>query len=188
MTQIKMNKTVYVQPYNVEPVSIAIDGQRLPAVIESDTIQYCVKYCFVIISIIFCLPIIICDLSYATTYKGCLSQKINTMEISMYDYLLVNSIYCIISLLLCIITITCIDLETTTNTNIYNSSFYEMIGKINAIFNIVWTCIGAVIFWAYLNLNVEECSNSESVGNYLKISIIIKIIISFIQLINICNK
>jgi len=183
MTKIKMNETVvYVQPCNVEPVVIEIDGQRLPADIESDTIQYCVKYCFVIINIIFCLPIIICDLSYATTYKGCLSQTTNTMEISMYDYLLVNSIYCIISLLLFIIAITCIDLETT---NIHNNSFYEMIGKINAIFNIVWTCIGAVIFWAYLNLTVEECSNSESVGNYLKISIIIKIIISFIQLINI---
>jgi hypothetical protein len=60
-----------------------------------------------------------------------------------------------------------------------------MIGKINAAFNIIWTCIGAVIFWAYLNK--RECSND--VDNYLKISLIIKLIVVFIQLItNSCNK
>ncbi len=182
---IEDNKFIYVEPYNVEPVVMTIKGERLPQDIALDSnirIQRSVKCCFISVFMMCCFPIIICDLYYANTYGNCLSQTTVTMEISMYEYLIFNSIYSIISLFMTIITISLVDAETTTITD---NCLFKMIGKINIAFNIIWTCIGAVIFWAYFNK--RECSND--VDNYLKISLIIKLIVVFIQLItNSCNK
>lgn len=182
---IEDNKFIYADPCYVEPTIITIEGERMAQDIALDNnirIQRNVKCCFISVFMMCCFPIIICDLYYANTYGNCLSQTTVTMEISMYEYLIVNSIYGIISLLMTIITISFVDAQTT---NITDSYLFKMIGKINMAFNIMWTCIGSVIFWAYLNK--RECSND--VDNYLKISLIIKIIIMFIQIItNSCNK
>jgi hypothetical protein len=110
------NKIIYAEPCNVEPVVITIEGERLQEDIALD-INYgliCgIKCCSISVFIICCFPIIICDLYYANTYKDCLSQTTITMEISMYEYLIVSSIYSIISLFIFIITILIVDVQNT---------------------------------------------------------------------------
>ena len=183
---IEDNKIIYAESYVSEPAVISIEGERLPQDIALDNnirIHRGVKCCFISVFMILCFPLIICDLYYANTYENCLSQTTVKMEISMYEYLIVNSIYSIVSLFIVIITISLVDAQTT---NISDNYLFKMIGKINMAFNIMWTCIGSVIFWTYLNK--RECSND--VDNYLKVSLIIKLIIMFIQIItnNPCSK
>lgn len=178
---------------NVEAMnpSIQVEGQILPRDNEISLTDanintiYCVKGCFVIISFIFYFPIIFCDFYYANTYSSCLDQTTYGMEISMYSYLIVTACYNLLLLGIFYIVLAFIDVNNTT---IHHNNNYllNILEKINVSFNIVWTCIGAIIFWVYLNK--RECSNN--VDNYLKISIITKLVIMFIQilLITCCKR
>jgi len=140
------------------------------------------RLCCCVCIFIFSFPLIFCDLYYASKYHECLKQTNYSMEISMYSYLVTTSILSILNVLLIIFIILTINPQTTT---ILDNWLVKIIGKINMTFNMIWTLCGVIIFWVYLNQ--RECS--QSVDNYLKISLIIKILILFTNVItDVCTK
>ena len=143
-------------------------------IVIEEVIEKHVKICSYICILILLFPIPFCDLYYAAKYNVCLSQTNYNMEISMYEYLLVNCVYNFINMFLLICTFYCINLQTT---QLQNNCILKLIGRINMAFNFVWTLCGSIIFWVYLNQ--RECS--QYVDNYLRITLMIKIIFVIIQ-------
>ena len=163
---------------NINDVMLGLTGED----VDEDVIAKNVKRCSYVCILILLFPIPFCDLYYAAKYNDCLSQTNYNMEISMYEYLVVTGVYNFINMFLLICTIYCINLKTT---QLQNNCIFKLIGKINVSFNFVWTLCGSIIFWVYLNQ--RECS--QYVDNYLRISLIIKIIFVIIQsILNFNNK
>lgn len=193
IVNVNTGKILYTESHRVEPETTVViinnaelvrevvnsGGRIYDNVLIHDTIniQNRTKLFMIIFLIIFSFPITFCDLYYANAYKKCLSQTNEAMEISMYEYLIGNGIYSCIALLMSVGIIFMINIQN--NNIIFDNYLFKMIGKISGYFYILWTCIGAIIFWRYLNKH--NCS--DDIINYLKISIIIKLIFTFIQIV-----
>jgi hypothetical protein len=114
-----------------------------------------------------------CDLYFAVNDNTCVNQIFKKLNVNMYDYLMVSSIHSVISLFIVFIYITTININDNNNCLLLLS---YIIGIFNKIFITVWTIIGSVIFWHFMNNN--DCSNT--VYNYLFTSLIIKIVLTSI--------
>jgi hypothetical protein len=164
---------------------VVVQGYANTNDINENVAENNTKLCYCIFIIIFTFPLIFCDLYYASKYHECLKQTNYSMEISMYSYLVTTAIFSILNVLLIIFIIITFNHLQTRNLLDLDNCLFKLFGKINIIFNILWTLCGVIIFWVYLNQ--RECSHS--VDDYLKISLIIKILLLFTNMItNICTK
>lgn len=137
---------------------------------EREKVSNHFAYFYTMISItVMSVPFIICDLYYASTGETCLWKKYETMNISVYEYLVVNSIY---STSACIIYT--INLQTLRGKPIsYEWSKLENFCEfISRVFITIWTLVGAMLAWYHIQ---DSCS--PNLDGYMKASIICKFVI-----------
>ena len=120
----------------------------------------------IIVAIIVCIPGIVCDLYYAQTDSSCVHNTTSNMNLTLYDYLMVSSIFNIVSTFILVILFSCI-----RKIEVYEVVI-TFIGKFTMMFIISWTIIGALLFWEYID--TEHCS--KPVYTYLIAIIIIRLV------------
>jgi len=125
--------------------------------------KVCISFWFTV----FVSPFIICDLYFAFNDKTCINQTFVSLQVNMFVYLLVNSIMGIIIVLITYSIIFIFDrYEELTETVICCSKF---ISHVLNVFFVIWTVIGIVIYWGFLNKS--KCS--KIVNDYLFIKLFI---------------
>jgi hypothetical protein len=136
-------------------------------------INYMLRFILIIIS----LPFLFCDLSYTIENEKCITIYPHNFNLNFRIFLLISSIF---ETFIVIYNI----LYYCYHDN-YKYMFLQILSKISiillAIAYFTWNIIGIFIFGSII-YNSNICSNS--LYNYLIISIIIKIIINFIIIIN----
>lgn len=117
--------------------------------------------------IILCLaiPSTICDLYFSENNNLCLYNTSKDLQLNLETYLIVNVAYGIIVSVISVIT-AC----ATIPEDLYSLEFSRII-KINKVFVISWTIIGAFLFWKYSD--TSACN--VSIHTYLFISIIVRV-------------
>jgi hypothetical protein len=144
------------------------------------------KLCVTIITASTMIPFIVCDMYYGLNDITCINQKNIDFNLTMYDYLIVNSICGIILFTIINCVVYFINGNDDNIDNKYNNNnlllyIYNVILVISLIiiqslvlFNIIWLIVGFMILWKYMNTH----SCSLTVFNYLSYSLIIKLIIN----------
>jgi hypothetical protein len=125
--------------------------------------KICVSFWFTVIL----LPVIICDLYFAMNDKSCVNQTFREMVINMFVYLIVNSVTLIILILITYSIIFVFD--SYTECTVY---FSKCIANIINMFLFVWSIIGCVIYWHFMDTSI--CSTN--VNNYLFVKFVITLI------------
>lgn len=148
--------------------------------IENKNIIYYFKIICISIFLFINFPIIFCDLYFAVNDNTCINQKMDKLNVNMYDYLIVSGIYSsIISIISVLFILFFIDTIKNNKIKIVNYLFMLFL-YVNGFFNIAWNIIGSLIFWSYMDNS--QCSNQ--VFNYLFASLIIKLIFSSTIFVN----
>lgn len=135
---------------------------------EKRRVLFYVKVALVIFLFVIYFPIILCDFYFGMNEKSCVMKESSQLLVGINDYLIVSALNLIMVFVVVSYFILSLNSETQSS-DVY--CFYFII-LIMSLFNIVWNVIGGVIFWA----NVEESSCSNSMYNYVTISLIIKYI------------
>lgn len=139
----------------------------------------------IIFVIILVSPFVVCDLVFGYTDDSCVDIYPENMSfMNMKIYLLVSG-YLVLGLLLCIITNLCLVAKDNTGDNILLVAFLSIIIRISQVFFIIWNILGAVIFWGTLNKH-NYCS--KSINTYLFVSLIIKLVANFYNILSTNNK
>ena len=138
------------------------------------------KVCYIFGLCVLCLPLIICDIYFAINDDTCLHNKINKLQINMYDYLFVSGIWGIIILMSCSLIKYYIIRQNYDEDNML-ITFILYSSLSNKIFSTAWVILGSVMFWSILDTN--NCSST--IYNYLFASMIIK---STYVIINLTQK
>jgi hypothetical protein len=145
-------------------------------------IGYLIAIIFVIILV---SPFVICDLVFGYSDDSCVDIYPENMGfMNMKIYLLVSG-YLVIGLLLCIITNLCFVAKDNTGDNIVLVAFLSIVIHISQVFFVIWNILGAVIFWGTLNKR-NICS--KSINTYLFVSLIIKLVVNFYNIMSTNNK
>ena len=121
-------------------------------------------------------PFVICDLLFGYTDDSCVNiYPENLIFVNMKTYLLVSGYY-----IIGLISIILINLYFSSNEygglNIMLMSILTIVTHISKVFLIIWNIIGAVIFWGTL-YKFNNCS--KSINTYLFISLIVKLLMNF---------
>ena len=151
---------------------IEINSILLEYNIENNKI-YLNKYFLAIIGILF--SFMICDMYYVLNDNQCINNRYDNSYLTIYKYLLINSIFWIMIFINIIIFM--IYYCKNNNFVILNEFVVvcsNVIYKCLILFNIIWTIIGSIIFWGYFN--ITTCSLNIYV--YLFISLISKLVIA----------
>jgi hypothetical protein len=114
-------------------------------------------------------PFMTCDLYYASTNEACLWKTYNTMKISLYEYLVISSLYSISAFIAYIfnLQISLYRSQPEEWTNIERFCEFS-----NRTFIMIWTLVGALMFWHFIK---DSCS--PSLNGYMTTSLICKFII-----------
>lgn len=144
-----------------------------------------IKICIALIVLMIMSPIAVCDLYFGFSDSTCSREEKDNSNINLRIYLIVTGFIGIaftIEMLMVIIWF-----EAYKSSRINDCiMFYILIGTIFvAIFNFIWTILGAVIFWGFIYEN-GKCSKTFS--NYLFVSLIVKFIFTLLPLIFKINK
>jgi hypothetical protein len=139
----------------------------------------------ILIVVILVSPFVICDLVFGYTDDSCVDIYPENMGfMNMKIYLLVSG-YLVIGLLLCIITNLSFVAKDNTGDNIVLVAFLSIVIHISQVFFVIWNILGAVIFWGTLNKR-NLCS--KSINTYLFVSLIIKLVVNFYNIMSANNK
>lgn len=139
----------------------------------------------ILIVVILVSPFVICDLVFGYTDDSCVDIYPENMGfMNMKIYLLVSG-YLVIGLLLCIITNLSFVAKNNTGDNIVLVAFLSIVIHISQVFFVIWNILGAVIFWGTLNKR-NLCS--KSINTYLFVSLIIKLVVNFYNIMSTNNK
>lgn len=139
----------------------------------------------ILIVVILVSPFVICDLVFGYTDDSCVDIYPENMGfMNMKIYLLVSG-YLVIGLLLCIITNLSFVAKDNTGDNIVLVAFLSIVIHISQVFFVIWNILGAVIFWGTLNKR-NLCS--KSINTYLFVSLIIKLVVNFYNIMSTNNK
>lgn len=143
---------------------VPIHNSELPLFISQPT-NNVEDTAYVIIMSIAVIPFIVTDLYFAFNDNSCVDYPDNNIHIQLKEYLIVSGysgIFGIISAIIC---------------NYYESIIFKpklvpVLKIIYILFNLIWTLIGAIIFWGIMdNMN---CGNS--IYTYVTALIIMKFI------------
>jgi hypothetical protein len=144
-----------------------------------------IKIASIIFISIIALPFIICDLSFAYNDDSCVEiYPKYIIFMNMKTYLLVSGYYTIGLICVIICNLQFLSIENK-NSNVIFMSFLSVIINVSKVFLVIWNTIGAFIFWGTL-YQVEKCNTI--VYNYLFISLIIKLLANFCNIITTKNK
>lgn len=143
----------------------------------SDYSSLILNYMLRFILIIVTLPFLFCDISFCVDSNQCVNIYPNNFIINFKIFLLVSAIF-----EMCIVGYNILYYCYGDN---YKYLFLRLMSKIFVILLVtayfIWNIIGVFIFGSVI-YNTSLCSNT--LYNYIIISIIIKIILSFIIIIN----
>ena len=127
-------------------------------------------------------PLIFCDIYFALTDHSCVHWS---PFLNLYIYLMVSAFYNMTMLVFQIgYVIICnmsIDRSINITYDMYVGSVLSFIGAINITFTVIWTIVGAILFWTVRS----NCS--EMMYNYMFWSLIIKTIIVFVNCLRNCQ-
>ena len=139
----------------------------------------CTLFIFILFVLFFTIPICFCDLYYAYTDESCVLSHVDKIDINLKQYLQVSGL-----LIGCSIFIFIFNLILIVNNYKGLLILLYIFIKLLNIFSLVWHIIGGFIFWKYMDNSL--CSNS--VFNYVYVSLIIKYIFTAISSFSINNK
>lgn len=136
-------------------------------------------FCVILLTLIFSVPLIICDLYFAYSNNSCLEIYPKNLNINMKLYLQVSAYCSIFGILFIIITVCSFKPGEENLCGMITLNLFSYISK---AFGLIWHILGAVIYWGTLYPN-NECS--RNISTYLFISLVIKL---FVQLISLFQK
>ncbi len=121
----------------------------------------CLGLCVVVCLMIITLPFIICDLYFGFSHQPCVNIKFNNFEMNFKTWLLTCGFMNISYILYLLIAVLQKEIVAECMT---------IMGKIlMGLFSVVWTIIGAVLFWRYIEPN-NLCD--KSLTTYLWVRLI----------------
>ena len=170
-------KSKSILKQNKKPQDLAEDDDKIKLVI--------VQFIAILFVAIVISPFIICDLLFGYTDDSCVDiypQNLNF--INMKIYLLVSGYY-VIGLLSIIAINWYFISDSNEGVKIVLVSGLSIISHISKVFLILWNIIGAIIFWGTLNKR-NYCS--KSTNTYLFVSLIIKLLLNFYNVMSTNNK
>lgn len=148
---------------------------------NNEDTEVVIKMALAIFIIIIALPFITCDIHYAYNDNSCVKEYPNKININLKMYLLLSG-YMLLSKI--IIVIFGMFSVSQRYSDFINVSVIVLLGLLMVayeLFNVIWNIIGAIIFWGNIYKN-NNCD--DDVSTYIFVSLIIKLIINFIFIIN----
>ena len=148
---------------------------------NNEDTEVVIKMALSIFIIIIALPFITCDIHYAYNDNSCVKEYPNKININLKMYLLLSG-YMLLSKI--IIVIFGMFSVSQRYSDFINVSVIVLLGLLMVayeLFNVIWNIIGAIIFWGNIYKN-NNCD--DDVSTYIFVSLIIKLIINFIFIIN----
>ena len=148
---------------------------------NNEDTEVVIKMALAIFIIIIALPFIICDIHYAYNDNSCVKEYPNKININLKMYLLLSG-YMLLSKI--VIVIFGMFSVSQRYSDFINVSVIVLLGLLMVayeLFNVIWNIIGAIIFWGNIYKN-NNCD--DDVSTYIFVSLIIKLIINFIFIIN----
>ena len=133
--------------------------------------------------IIFISPIAIADLVYGFSGDECLNEYPEDIHLNLKKYLIVSGFTTIGSISYIIYNL-CV-ISDKKEIPIWLMVMNIVFVFFSQVFTIIWNIIGAVIFWNFIYPE-GECKSTTS--NYLFTSIIIKLVMIYINLLQTTNK
>lgn len=120
-----------------------------------------------LVSLVTMTPFIFCDLYFGFTDLSCSREEPNELAISLSLYLIVSGFMRLSAMIFTLIMITCFDPKVILK----KSDCRDLIAISDAMFKIIWSILGAVVFWGYVYGN---CNKSFS--TYVFVSLLIRFI------------
>ena len=120
------------------------------------------KLCYIFGILVMCIPIIVCDIYFAMHDTTCLHNKINKLEINMYDYLLIGGIWGSIVITSYSYIKYYINRQNFDDDNML-LLFITLCSWVNKLFSTIWVILGSIMFWGCMN--TSNCSSE--IYNYL---------------------
>jgi hypothetical protein len=163
-----------IEAINVRPVDdnaqTMHDEENIAEILNQNDerieIQIFIKLIAIVITVVLCSPIIICDIYFAVNDNTCVNNDVKNIDLTLKDYLMVSGIYNLFMLIFCIFSII-IKLKIDCIEGI------KILDNLNLnIFNEIWNIVGAILFWGLMN--TDECSRTTY--NYVYATLIIKLI------------
>lgn len=147
---------------------------------NKQTHSFSQKICVLCTVLLLLAPFVICDMYYTYTDNECVSQHVLNLNITMAGILLTSAYGTICSyLFICIVFLS----STNTIDELVIITFTKCFAIPSAIFANVWFILAAVIS---ANMDPHLCNSNTN--TYLLVSIILRIILNFIQLIQVSFK
>jgi hypothetical protein len=136
-----------------------------------------------LVAFILCFPTIFCDYYYAINNTECLKQPLH-INLTMYDYLLTNAILGSSLLIIAFVAILTMKVEELDKQDSLTKFIYYMVKILCSYFTFAWTIVGGIMFWGEMNQGL--CSSSTN--TYLMVSLIIKFVSIFIDIVSSFSK
>lgn len=174
----------FIQYENIgTPLRSILRKQDSSIVIDENVIEIkLMKICYGLLNIIIFTPIVFLDLYFGFTENFCSIIEPDDLSINLKLYLLVSGFTNIIKLIGLLVLLYWFSPIKMINYKYYYLICLNIIHIINiliSIFDIIWTILGAVVFWFYIYGHIK-CNKQFS--TYLFISLIIKIVCNIILL------
>jgi len=141
-----------------------------------EALKNCIKISFVLLILLFNLPLVIADVYYAYTDNSCIYKQVERLSINLFIYLAVCGIFGGIIICFTLLLVFCFKLDHTLT--IMKTPTWTTLSVFSSLFGLIWTIIGSVLFWELIN--TQECDNS--LLHYVFVQLIIKFIIITINL------
>jgi hypothetical protein len=142
-----------------------------------------VRTAFSIIFFMFVSPITICDIIYGFSGDECLNEYPNDIHLNLKRYLLVSGFVQLFMILYMIYKLNNITIDKETPFGLMVIDL--IISPIMALFHLIWNILGAIVFWGYI---YEEGHCETDVSNYLFASIVIKLVMTYFNIIKNLNN
>jgi hypothetical protein len=188
ITDVEAQITDNLVSQNQEAKTETLKGilrRETPEAIENDdAVIIVLKTCSTIIILIIMVPIIVSDLYFGFTDTSCVKNEPDGLDISMKLYLLVSG-FVGLAVMVAFIFGICSFLERDESSHVVSICCVSFTSIIAFIFNIIWNILGAIVFWG--TIYGEKICN-KNVSTYIFVSLILKLIGSFIGLYNGLNS
>jgi hypothetical protein len=162
------------------PVSELKGILRRPTQNNEDT-EVIIKSALSLFIIIIALPFITCDLYYGYNDNSCVKEYPNKININLKLYLLLSGYMLLSKIIIVIFGLFSVSYRYSDFINVSVLILIGLLMVVYELFNVIWNIIGAIIFWDNIYKN-NNCN--DDVSTYIFVSLIIKLIINFIFIIN----
>jgi hypothetical protein len=147
---------------------------------DEDT-EVIIKTALSIFIIIISLPFITSDIYYAYNDHSCVKEYPNKININLKMYLLLSGYMLLSKIIFVIFGIFSVSYRYSDFINVSVLILFGLLMVVYELFNVIWNIIGAIIFWGDIYKN-NNCNND--VSTYIFVSLIIKLIVNLIFIIN----